>query len=429
MINTGINIFKSYRSVGIYLFLLVLTPFFKTGLGAPIRFDDIFLLWMLTKVPLKHMFSTSFISKMMLCLCLSLGVSLVLQIVAGEKIILSQANDIFVAVRLFLVVVVAQFYVKNNRDVKVVFMWLCGGIFISAIIGAIQYFRIAPLDLITIKLYTQGSDKYLDGLYGITSVWRVVSTYGNPNYTGLFFVVGAIFSMHSIVIKKYIVIHSAIYFIYMSLCIVAVSSRTSLVLLFVCSFFYIMCWMSISGKDPKEYYSFFAILIVFLVLGFVVIKLIPSEFIPTRIKNMMDSSGSVQGLYEAIETSRSDNWGAIVREIALSRHFVFGNGPGVERAVDSEFLYLLYTQGIVGLTVALIIWAWPFATFSRLSENTRPIAIYLLMVIVALFVFNAVAPVLYHPKAGPFAAVCLGLWQVLLRDKPKSCNVMNQGGY
>ena len=410
-LNTGVL-------VSIYVILLILTPSVNIGIGVPFRLDDIFLLFLVARMPKNIFLRLSFSSTVLLCFCLSSFVSLIAGFAGGSTFSFSDINDVLVALRLFLIVNVVQYFVRSTENIHQIFIWLYRAICISAVVAALQYFRIQPFALFLVSLYSQGGEKYLSGLAGYTSVWRVVSTYGNPNYTGLFFVIGAIFSLHMIAQRLgRSAIHGMIFMIFVMLCLLSVSSRTSLVLLLVCSGFYVGLYLYVNRTMSFKNVRMCVMVVCASVLLYYVYSLFPAGSFPTRVTNLLEASGSGTHLYEILLRSRETNWDWTLRELRMSNMWVVGNGPGPGFVIDSEYLYILYTQGIVGLCLTSLLWLWPVLTFRKLrSQASRNLAVYVLTILMALAFFGVNAPVFSHPKVGPIIAVFLGIWQVLLKD-------------
>lgn len=411
--------------VSIYVIFLILTPIVKAGIGVPLRLDDIFLLFLIAVMPINSFLRPSFLNIVMLCFCLSCFVSLVAGLAGGSAFSFSSANDVFVAVRLFLVVAVVQYYVRTTENIHQIFMWLYRAICISAVVAALQYFRIQPFDIFLVNLYSQGGEKYLSGLAGYIPVWRVVSTYGNPNYAGLFFVIGAIFSVHMIDRRlRDVVIHGVVLVALTMLCVISLSSRTSLVLLVLCFFLYNGISMYINKFSLRRFFKMSVVLILILILSFSIYQIVPKEAFTTRIKEFLNMSTSTLNMYDILIQSRGVNWANTIGELRNQNLWLFGVGPRPEFVVDSGYMYVLYTQGTVGLSLILLLWIWPVLTLRKIRPGpSGKTAAYVITILMGSAIFAVVAPVFFHPKVGPIVAVFLGMWQVLLKESKRSLKI------
>jgi hypothetical protein len=293
-----------------------------------------------------------------------------------------------------------------------------------------QYLRTPILGTFFTSLYSSG-DKYLELLHnGNDNVLRVVSTYGNPNYAGMHFVVGAILSLHFVAQRcgrPYV--YAGLYGAFLFLCVIALRSRTSVVLLVLCTVIYGALYLYVNYRNVSSVFSLAVKAACVCTALAWLYSLLPAKYCSTRITEFVVAVGRSGGLRDQTMISRGLNWELAWQAICERGSWSIGNGPpGVDLVIDSEFLTILYSQGILGIGLLLVMFAWPFGTFHKMrlhaSKNT---AICFLTMFVGLAVFCVVAPILFSPKLGPVLALLLGAWQLLLSGEAGSRKVGIEG--
>jgi len=404
--------------IGIYVALILLTPILNMGIGVPVRIDDIFLLLLIIKTPPSNFLRPNFINIILLCFTLSCLTSLVSNFSEGKSFSFSDANDVLVLVRLFLISAVMHFFIKKTAHISQVLNWIYGAINTSIAVAIIQYLHFPHFSYYLTKLYSQG-DKYLMGFMGYRGhINRTISTYGNPNFAGLFFSIGAICNVYRTIYSKgNFLINISIFVLIVFLCLVALSSRTSIILLAVTACLYVSLHLTTANIPNAKKVPVILAIICTPFLIYYGVNLIPQEMIPTRISTFLNTSTTAEGLYNSTMLSRSANWTNVLAELSMRDQLFFGNGPGPSFIIDSSFLYIFYTQGALGLLLLCFLWCWPIFTYIKLRRTiSYQFAPIIFTVLIALITFSFIGPIIYHPKAGPFATVILSLWQVLLNN-------------
>lgn len=400
----------------IYVTLLILTPIKDIGLGIPFRLDDILLLYLVWRMPKDNSLNLSISSKIALLFCLSCFVSLIIASAGGGKFQFTDANDVLVLFRLFLIIVVVQSYVRSKLDIQKVILFFYSSVCISAIVAALQYFNPGSIAEALTSLYSQ-DDKYLKVYYVSIQQLRVISTFGNPNESALFFTLGSICSIHIIINRiGHYSYNSAILIALVFLIIFATGSRGGLVILFVSILTYLSGIILLGKKKYRLFYAVLFILVITSLSSLFNVYFFEYIQVPHRMMKLFQHETISTNLYDTLMQSRSNLWIHAITQIQYHGHYFLGNGPGPGFVVDSEYLYVLFTQGIVGLLLyVLFLWYPIFRSIRIWSNQLKSTAVLAATGIMATVLYAILAPVIYAAKLGPTLAILIALWGVVFR--------------
>ncbi len=408
--------------ISVYLILIVLTPIMHVGIGVPFRFDDVFLLYLAFNLFRKGQVRLTLVSKAFAWLCVSALVSLLLGYLEGKRYSFSEANTAFVYFRLVLIALVVQRHIRSVRDVRQCMVAFYAASCVSMLVAMIQYLRIDPLVEITFNLFS-GSDLYRQRYLVEASsghVFRVIATMANPNHAACLFVISTVICLGYIArIFKWrlaltlVLLASIAAFVFVV--IVAVSSRTGLVLLGICAVTYLLVHMVPTKKKTRDFGRVFTGVFFFAVIGIGFYNMIPEEMLPRRMQAFLASEDGSRSFSDDLQRSRVDNWQVALYHVKSHNSWLFGIGPRLDLVIDNGYLEILYAQGISGLFPLIFLCVWPLATLRKtMSLDDLKLVSTVFTVIVAFLGFGFTGPIITSAKLGAVFAVFLAIWQCLV---------------
>ncbi|WP_193278014.1 O-antigen ligase family protein, partial [Vibrio navarrensis] len=172
----------------------------------------------------------------------------------------------------------------------------------------------------------------------IKNIWRLASTFTNPNYFGIF--CSVVTSLMFYLVIREINTRNTTLFLSFFVFVVISGSRTALISL-VLSLSLILvldlCSKGIKTKQRAFFYSF-----LFLIIIFALPKVLSSAsevlWRFTNVDNMEESFGA-----------RLDAWSGAFRSIEQSILIGVGSNKSEIQSVDSNYVLILYKNGMIGL--------------------------------------------------------------------------------
>ena len=407
-----------------YVALVVLTPVLNVGLGFPLRLDDAWLVYLVVRLKSRSVFCPQTRSRFLLAaLLLSSILSLSLAVASGDSFEFSEANVVFVLLRLCLVVTVVTAYIRSIDDLQhclaSLYFAVCG----SFVVSMLQYLRIQPFVELLFSIYSTPElyrKLYIEEAH-MNHVYRVVSTIGNPNHAAFFFVLGTAICFGSIVGRWYG--NRFLIFRYVSLIgfffvtTVALASRTGIALMIICaaSFGVVLARFSQLGSRSTSRLIFGGVVASVLVTA--AYQYIPPEMVPRRVREFIKPVSRHSGRYSELRRSRFTNWEAAVERISERDNWLFGSGPRSDIVIDNDHLQILYAQGLVGIGIVSIAWLRPWGMLGPLGVfGAKHVVATVFTLFVAMFFFSFTAPVVFAPKIGPIFAAFLGMLDILAME-------------
>ena len=355
-------------------------------------------------------------SKIALFISLSCFLSLIIAIAGGSEFQFTDVNDVLVLLRLFIITVAVRSYVHSVIDIQKILLFFYTSIFISVVIAALQYFNAGPLAESLTSLYSEG-DSYLKSYSLPINLLRVVSTFGNPNETALFFTLGSLCSIYAITNRiGHISCNIAILFTFIIILVFATGSRSGVIIFIISIISYLFSNTLLSNKNYRLYYPFILIILIISLSIIFNLSFIENIQVPSRLMDLFSDGHFGTNIYEAMIKSRIYVWTYSITQIQYYGQYLVGNGPGPGFVIDSEYLYVLFTQGMVGLILYIMFLFYPILSSIKIWSNEFiHIASFTLAAVLSFAIYAVLAPVIYSAKAGPALAFIIGLWVVLLK--------------
>jgi hypothetical protein len=263
-------------------------------------------------------------------------------------------------------------------------------------IGAIQSiisigsYHINSFRIFLLKNYSRGLLKY-NNLFENYGTIRVTGTIGNPNILGIFMVIYLLFLLYFYKrIKIYNFIKN-ITILFSFVTILYTQSSTSIILLVISLFIYLVFYLS-KRSSFRYKKPFFAIPI--LPKTITQLDYFLRRITLSRISNM---------------GGRLPIWIGLINNLILSEKFNIFYGYGSlfisKYTVDNYYLYLLLSYGLIGFLLFVFLWiAIIRLSFSMNNEKKW----YIITIIVIVFISNITAMPLESIKLGLFIYIIIG---------------------
>jgi len=338
--------------------IIVLSPSFQLFFGYPcIRIEYIFLFFYLLFSFLKYALakkikkpSFDFVCMLFLLMMFSCLISIEYSILfLGNSV---KINDFFLILQLFLYYsifyIAKSLYITEDNVFKIYKLLITAGALVG-LFSILQYFDILEINrkiLVPLYYYNQplAQSKAITLVQGVH--WRrIVGTFGNPNYLGMFFAIlwAAISSYYFFPIKKKVKLHTLIIVgIGIITFLVLTGSRTAMV-----SFAMITVVSIFTGKLKINKIKYLFIVIVLVIL---VVSLITPSYFVRRI--FSEYTSAQRHLMMFRETFKE-----------INKSLIFGLGPAkmqLSSVVDNEYLLYWRRYGLIGLVLFLALHLCPF---------------------------------------------------------------------
>jgi len=369
MINTLINLNMNNCKYWL-LPIIVLSPSFQLFFGYPcIRIEYIFLFFYLFFSFVKYALakkikkpSFDFVCMLFLLMMLSCLISIEYSIMFLEYNF--KINDSFLIIQLFLYYfifyIAKSLYITEDNVFKIYKFLITAGALVG-LFSILQYFNILEINrkiLVPLYYYNQplAQSKAIALVQGVH--WRrIVGTFGNPNYLGMFFAIlwGAISSYYLFPIKKKMKLHTLIIVgIGIITFLVLTGSRTAMV-----SFAMITVVSTFSGKLKINKLKYLFIIIVLVML--VVLLITPSYFVRRIFSEYTSFQEHLRMFRETFKE--------------INKSLIFGLAPAkmqLSSVVDNEYLLYWRRYGLIGLILFLTLHFCPFKRgFLKFSSGKR----------------------------------------------------------
>lgn len=248
-------------------------------------------------------------------------------------------------------------------------------------LSAVQYFNIMGLNAWLVPTYGAKYGTLLEG----ASWRRTIGTFGNANYWGLFVAFLLLFHCYQLFWegrKRWLFTAIMLFWV-----LILTGSRSALLAVVGSCFFSGYLLAARAKKWPK--------------FGHVAIVLVASAliFVYSQIGSLYENQGrfSIDNLKTL--TLRIEYWKAILSDLSESSYeVVVGRGPTKVESIrfgDNMYIRMLRDYGVLGLGVyLLLIGRLIFSTltvFSSAKGEHREAAGFLLLVLIALFIFDGAA--------------------------------------
>ncbi|CAK2209563.1 O-antigen ligase-like membrane protein [Vibrio crassostreae] len=258
----------------------------------------------------------------------------------GNNILINDFVDLLLPLEVTLGFLVGCVYFASNENAKI------RSIDRKIIILFILFSFIIFFDPLSIKsvlsnFYELGKSRG-HSEENVSNIWRLSSTFTNPNYFGFFCSVVAAYYLYKNI--ESLSFFNVMMFIAFSIFVFISGSRTSLIsmlLAFTSVIFIDFYTKGVGTKGRVVFYTTLSILIIFLVPKAVdLVGEILWRF--TNVDNMKESFGARLGAWESTFVS-------------IQQHALIGVGSNKMevKSIDSNYVLILYKNGLVGLFLKL----------------------------------------------------------------------------
>ncbi len=275
----------------------------------------------------------------------------------------------------------ALVHVSLSEKIKRSFMLI---LLIFIIFSIILFFDFYGIKNYISNFYEVGKSRGISG-ENISNIWRLSSTFTNPNYFGMVSGVISSFMFYKLINSfKFLTIFYLLVFVSF---ILISGSRTALAATLV-TFVLIVLFDLFSGaikrkKSLKIYFVIFLFFVAFLPSLFHTITDVLWRF--SNTDNMSESFGA-----------RLDMWEIVFSSIENNPLIGLGSNKSEIKSIDNNYLMILYKNGILGLLLVMGIFIYSFKIVIKLykakisspivRQQNRDIAILLLSSIIIIMI-------------------------------------------
>lgn len=417
----------SWKVIGVYLILLIWTPFFPMRPFPPFRLDDIWLV----SIFISQVLSTRSLGKLpnrnlaalLLLLTIISALSTVINSINSSltlKITDFYESALFVRI-LMLSMVTARIHwsIEAMRKLFILFVVTTSLQFIPI---AIQYYGIEPLNkwFMVLNGCLEGDTSYNRLVTSRIPVHiRPIGSIGNPNYLSFFLACNVglattlFLSNRKRTLLDYMsVSYLAIIFISTFIVFFATTSRSGILAIFLAVIF-LLLWtrLLICKCDIRMVCVLLAVILP--IISSMVIKM------PERMTLLKDLSSG-----KGITAERLSLWSKKINKLKETpRYFMTGVGSSdIDRVVtDNGYLRMIYQNGIFGLLTYLILLIWAIRRGLCLAIKNTAVSMKMLTlglascILIAVFA-NFFSDAFNNPKFGVFTATIIAMLQIEPKD-------------
>ena len=352
--------------------IIILSPSFQIFIGYPsLRIEYIFLFFFIIFSLLRFTFikkikkpSFDYIGLLFSLMAISCIISIEYSVMFLEYTF--KINDFFLVIQLFLYYLIfyitKTLYIKENNIFKIYkFLGISG--LVVALFCILQYFDILEINrkiLVPLYFYNKplAQTKAFNLVQGVH--WRrIIGTFGNPNYCGMFFAIllAATSTYYFFPIKGKLKLH---HFFIIEIGIIALTiltgSRTAMF-----SFVIITLFSVFLGKLKIEKLKYFFIIIIGVV--FILVFATPQYFIGRIFSEYTSFHGHLSMFKETFKE--------------INKSPILGLGPTkmqITSTVDNEYLLYWRRYGLIGIILFLLLHICMFIKgFSKFSKGKTAI--------------------------------------------------------
>ena len=352
--------------------IIILSPSFQIFIGYPfLRVEYIFLFFFIILSLLKFAYikkikksNFDYVGLLFLLMAISCITSIEYSIMfLGYNF---KINDFFLIIQLFLYYLIfyiaKTLYIKEGKFFKIYKFLAISGILV-ALFCILQYFNVLEINrkiLVPLYFYNKPLEqtKAFNLVQGVH--WRrIIGTFGNPNYCGMFFAIllAATSSYYLFPIKGKLKLH---YFFIIEIGIIALmmltGSRTAMF-----SFVIITLFSVFSGKLKIKKLKYFFIIIIGVI--FILVFATPQYFIGRIFSEYTSFHAHLSMFKEAFKE--------------INKSPILGLGPTkmqLTSTVDNEYLLYLRRYGLIGIILFLLLHICIFIKgFSKFSKGKTTI--------------------------------------------------------
>ncbi|MCQ9088102.1 O-antigen ligase family protein [Vibrio alginolyticus] len=337
-----------YKNKNLWFALFIFVVLFKptpTGLlGAEfgLKVPDLIFLILTSYFILLHKGYVS-IDKVAIALVLFLVFDLISQVnglVSGNNIIINDLVDVIIPIEILLAYISGVAFYRAGyrcyftREVLVI-------IFLFVVFSYLVFFDPFSFKSLASNFYEVGKSRGFSE-ENTKNIWRLASTFTNPNYFGIFCSIVTSLLFYLVIIKTSMR-NMILFFIFFSFVIIS-GSRTALLSLVLSLSMVLILDILSKGINTKKRLFFYSILLLIIIFAMPKILLSASEVLWrfTNVDNMEESFGA-----------RLDAWGGAFRSIEKFILIGVGSNKSELQSIDSNYILILYKNGIVGLLMEL----------------------------------------------------------------------------
>ncbi|KLE24595.1 O-antigen ligase family protein [Vibrio diabolicus] len=283
------------------------------------------------------------IDKVAIALVLFIVFDLISQVngfISGNNIIINDLVDIIIPIEILLAYISGMAFYRAGYRVFFTSEILII-IILFVVFSYLIFFDPFSFKSLVSNLYEVGKSRgYSEE--NTKNIWRLASTFTNPNYFGIFCSVVASLLFYLVTIKTSMK-NMMLFFIFLSFVIIS-GSRTALLSLVLSLSLVLILDILSKGIKTRKRVFFYSVLFLIVIFAMPKFLMSASEVLWrfTNVDNMEESFGA-----------RLDAWDGAFRSIEQFILIGVGSNKSELQSIDSNYVLILYKNGIVGLLMDL----------------------------------------------------------------------------
>ncbi|HFQ4858326.1 TPA: O-antigen ligase family protein [Vibrio vulnificus] len=261
-------------------------------------------------------------------------------VLLGNDIIINDLVDLMIPMEVVLAYLSGVAFYRAgyrcffNRKITIIFS-------IFVIFSYLVFFDLFSFKFLISNFYEVGKSRgYSEE--NIKNIWRLASTFTNPNYFGIF--CSVVTSLMFYLVIREINTRNTTLFLSFFVFVVISGSRTALISLVLSLSLILVLDLFSKGIKTKQRAVFYCFLFLIIIFALPKLLLSASEVLWrfTNVDNMEESFGA-----------RLDAWSDAFRSIEQSTLIGVGSNKSEIQSLDSNYILILYKNGIIGLLMEL----------------------------------------------------------------------------
>lgn len=215
---------------------------------------------------------------------------------------------------------------------------------LMAVFSLLLFTNVADFKAMFSSLYDLEKSRGLENISSAVGLWRLASTFSNPNYFGIFSAISACMLISNIFVERRI--NTTIFLLLLSMLffVVVSGSRTSLIaVLFAVTVLFGLSFKGLFAASPR-----------LATTGIVVSALtMPILFVEgyDYLTEKLWRFSNIDNMYESM-SGRSDAWGsawAVIKNDGILIVLGYGSNKEVFQSLDNNYITFMFKNGIFGL--------------------------------------------------------------------------------
>lgn len=261
-------------------------------------------------------------------------------LISGNDIIINDLVDLIIPIEVVLAYMSGVAFYRSgyrayfNKKITII-------LFVFIAFSFLMFFDLFSFKSLASNFYEVGKSRGYSQ-ENVNNIWRLASTFTNPNYFGIF--CSVVTSLLFYLLTREISTRNIILFFVFLLFVVISGSRTALISLVLSLSLILFLDIFSKGIKTKKRVVFYSFLFLIVIFALPKVLLSASEVLWrfTNVDNMQESFGA-----------RLDAWGGAFRSIEQFILIGVGSNKSELQSVDSNYVLILYKNGMLGLLMEL----------------------------------------------------------------------------